>query len=638
MCSRADKAGYPPPLPLKQRRSANSGGSSTGSSVDLELEAGERYSLLGSPYEAAPTPLPDVFSSSIDCHAPRCPIHHSDGHQERFFSESTPPPVPKKRLARAVSLPGGCLHPRCSLPSRHQNYDNPLYMLAPIRDGQPEVEKRESQKPAFQAPPPPRLPLGLLTFDTPDPQLPHFFGSLQDQEQVSSAIQECHLLFLKRIARQLETLPLGWAESAKGIESSQPQEFRLCEGRPSRQIGDAVFYSVHCPQLPGRVFSAKVYRPNSKAAAGALSKPLPPHVNIQQLLVHFPQCPGPERDVSAEDRMSLESPHGGSTEQGESPERTVASLLSDGYAADVERELPRGTLEDFVRDGAALRRAQPQLYERQLGLLLLQVARGLLHLREHGAVCAELQPRDVILAWPGNGNGGGAEGGMEGAGERGAAEGGACGRTEGLEGGVEMEVGTGAGAREGENPGAPVQELWKRWGPPRAALTAFQPQSEREASGDSYEGRLGRLLLLCLHRLPETPVPPPDPRPSGWDPPQGPPSPSPSGLLRLAHLLLDPGSGVRAAEAAGVLQVLLWGPRAELFLQGPPGAPWPALLAGWLSLKRSLLLQELSELALSGAGGRPDREDVLCLQYLSAAEPDAVLKIAALLGLHHTAP
>ncbi|KAG5851330.1 hypothetical protein ANANG_G00092050 [Anguilla anguilla] len=545
------------PTAVSPQRSANSGGSSTGSSADLELEAGERYSLLGSPFEATPTPLPDVFSSSIDCQAPRCPIHHSDGHQERFFSESTPPPVPKKRLARAVSLPG-CLHPQCSLPSRHQNYDNPLYMLAPIRDqSQLEVE-RESQKPAFQAPPPPRLPLGLLTFDTPDPQLPRFFGSLQDQERVSSDIQECHLLFLKRIARQLETLPLGWAESAKGIESFQPQEFRLCEGRPSRKIGDAVFYSVHCPQLPGRVFSAKVYRPNSKAAAGALLKPLPPHVNIQQLLVHFPQCPGPERDVSAEDRMSLESPHGGSTEQGESPERTVASLLSDGYAADVERELPGGTLEDFVRDGAALRRAQPQLYERQLGILLLQVARAC-------CTCASTEPPAQSCSratsyWP------------------------------------------------GPQPGTEREERREGW---RGGREAPQREGPAEEPKDWKVGWRWR-----------GPVPVPVPAGcSGW--------PTCSWTRRA-------GCGRRRPPAC--LQVLLWGPRAELFLQGPPGASWPALLAGWLSLKRSLLLQELSELALSGAEGRPDREDVLCLQYLSAAEPDAVLKIAALLGLHHTAP
>ncbi|KAJ8374408.1 hypothetical protein SKAU_G00049880 [Synaphobranchus kaupii] len=632
MCSRADKQGYPPPLPVKQRRSVYSGGSSTGSSMDLEPE-GEKYSPLGSLHE---TPsFSDVFSTPTDCHAPQCPIHHSAGfscsHQERFFSETTPPPVPKKRLARAVSLPGGCLHPQCSLPSKHLSYDNPLYMLTTIKDSHLDTE-RKCQKPAFDAPPP-LQPLRLLTFDTPDLQLPCFFKSFQDQGEVSLDIQECHRLFLKRIAQQLETLSVGGVDSTNGIESFQAREFQLCKGYQSKRIEGAVCYSVHCPKLPGRVFSAKVYRPNGGGTASALLNPLPPHINIQQLFVHFSQCPETERYANAEnlqagnsaagpqqrEQASLQSPDGGSIEQDRCEGHTVASLLSEGYEVDIERELPRATLEDFVRDGISLHRSQPQLYERQLSLLLLQVAQGLLHLRGHGAACAELQPRDVILAWSGAKGEGEAEGvGVSGRDttEREPAERGACGRAT-------------KGQECGEDLSAPIHKLWKRWGPPRAVISAFQPLSESDTGADSEEFRLGRLLLLCLH-LPESPAPP-DPRPSQWDH-QG--SPFPHGLLELAFRLLDSESGVRMAEAAGILQVLLWGPRVELFPQNQPGT-WPILLGNWLAVKRSLLVQKLSERALS-EDGRPDREDNLCLQYLSLVDPNTVLKIAALLGLQHT--
>ncbi|XP_061096896.1 inactive tyrosine-protein kinase PEAK1 [Conger conger] len=600
MCSRVDRTGYPPPLPVKQRRSVYSGGSSTGSSLDMELEK-EQHSPLGSLREAGTPSFSDVFSTS-DCHAPRCPIHSAgplSGHQERFFSENTPPPVPKKRLARALSLPGGCLHPRCTQPSTLQNYDNHLYMLAPIRDSQPDVE-RETRKPARESPPQ-RQPLCLLTFHTPDQQLPRFFKSLQDQEQVSLDIQQCHLLFLRRTVLRLETRWLAGAESPKGIESLRPHDFLLCEGYRSKEIGDAVFHAVRCPKLPGRVFSAKVYRPGSEGTALAHSKPLPPHINIQQLFVRFPQCTEPEKEEPQSsngpagpqqcDGLFPQRPDGGSTEAGRRP-RTVASLLSEGYGADVERELPQATLEDFVRDGLSLRRSRPQLYERQLGLLLLQLTQALLHLRRHGAGCADLRPSDVTLAWPAT------EGGTEGA---------------------------GAESTEGESLSTPVQKLWERRGPPRAVITALRPRSERDAGADSEEVRLGRLLQRCLH-LPETPVTP-DPGPAARDPP---------GLLQLALLLQEPESGVGTAEAAGILQALLWGPHTELLQEAQPGA-WVSLLGSWLSVKRSLVVQKLSELALSGGDGGPDHEDTLCLQYLSVAEPEAVLKIAALLGLPHTA-
>ncbi|KAJ8277274.1 hypothetical protein GJAV_G00073410 [Gymnothorax javanicus] len=649
MCSRADQASHPPPLPAKQRRSTYSRGSSTGSSMDLEPEGG-KYIPLGALQETETPTFSDVFSESTDCHALRCPIHHNNGHQERFLSEGCPPPVPKKRLTRALSLPGGCAYPQCYLPSKHQNYDNPLYMLTPIRDSQPDTEK-EDQPGGFKTQAP-RQPLGLLNFDTPDHQLPSFFRCFHDQERVSLEIQECHLLFLRRITRQLDTLSLVEAQS--GIESFEPQEFQLCEGYQSKKIGGAVFYPVRCPRLPGRVLSAKVYRPNSGGAVSMFPNPLPPHINIQQLLVHFPRCSEPVRHISVEnlqdassnagpehcERLSLHSPDGGSAElnqqQGAPSEHecdTVVSLMSEGFEVDIERELPQGTLEDFIREGASLQRSRPQAYERWLGILLVQIAQGLLHMRRHGAICTELAPRDVILTWrgikqgvePSQGTGAERESGMlsQRTREREAVGG-------GISGGAIKELESGEGVTE--NLSTPIEILWNRWGPPRAVITAVRPRRDDDQSVDSEEVQFRRLLMLCLN-LPESPVTL-DQKPSTRNQ-QG--TPFPPELLQQVLSLLDPQSGVRLADATLNLQAFLWGPHTE-FLQQTQPTTWPTLLANWLSVKRSLLVQRLSELALTEAEIYPDLEDNLCLQYLSTVEPEHLLKVSALWQLHETAP
>ncbi|KAJ8419060.1 hypothetical protein AAFF_G00005590 [Aldrovandia affinis] len=597
---RADRKGHPPPpLPIKQRRSLYSGGSSLSSSLDLEQE--ETFSPLGFRHRAHT--VSDVFSTPMDCHAPQCPIHQRPGscysHQGRFFSEIIPPPVPKKRLVRALSLPGGCLHPHCSLPSRPLNYDNPLYMLAPIKDLQTDTEGEEPT--VVNESPLPSQPLALLSFDTPDFQLPCFFQNFQDQGQVSLDIQQRLLLFLKSIAQRVQTLALCGPESIKGVESFQPQEFHLCEGYQSKKIGGAVFYPVHCPKLPGRVFSAKAYRPNIGITTLTFSKPLPPHPNIQHLLVHYPQFPWSERYTS-----------------------TVNLQVTNSAAGPQIRKLqyPQSPCDDSTDLHGQLKESPPCNGCTVQSLLseACELAEGLQHLRRHAATCTELQPQNVALAWPGREREGEAEGGemeeTEGADEQGMSD----------RDSVEIEQvkrgGCGEERGEGDNLNTSIQELWKRWGPPRVVITSSQPLSESDRNAPSEELRFGSLLRHCLH-LPENPTLQ-DPRASPYS----------HGLLQLASLLLDPESGVQMADTTGILQALLWGPKADLFQQS---LPEPGLLHSWLAVKRSLLVQKLAELGLSEDGRRPDNEDCLCLQYLSLVDPDRMLKIAALMELHHIA-
>ncbi|XP_023699422.1 inactive tyrosine-protein kinase PEAK1 isoform X2 [Paramormyrops kingsleyae] len=551
---------------------------------------------------------PRDSSAPTDCQADQCPIHH---RHVRFLSENSPPPLPKKRLVRALSLPGGSLSPRCSSRLKGQNYDNLIYMIRPMKNLQIHTEADDN----LPAEGPVQLNLNMLDFNTPDNQLSSFFKNFKNQEEISLHIQQRQLLFLKSVVQRLETLYLK-GESNQGVESLQPGDFMLSGGHACRHIGGTIYYPVVCPKLPARVFAAKAVKSSTETSGLPRPARLPPHVNIEKVFAYFKQCPTPakekklenirqegqenkQEDITTEgvrlsDAQSSVFLSESSTEldrnlpgcpNGES--RTILSLLSEGCDIAVVKQVPWGTLEEFVQDGVSLHRAQPEAYERRLGLLLLQVTQGLQHLRSHGATCTQLHPQSILLVWPE------AEGG--GVGDRAQEEG------RDLRGSIEI--------------------LWGEWGAPRIVLTDSRPLPEADEAQDPEELQLGSLLKHCLH-IPENP--------SAEDA-RGAPgetlgSPYTPGLLQLAASLQE--GKLQMSDAIGVLQVLLWGPR---LLQQNPAEQ--LLIENWLSVRRSLLVLKLAERGLSVDQRALQWEDYLCLQYHSLTSPDTILKSTEVLGL-----
>ncbi|TNN75048.1 hypothetical protein EYF80_014794 [Liparis tanakae] len=125
----------PPALPLKQHRH---------SSVDADRVMLGPDGARRENYE-----WDDVFPEAADCHAARCPVHRRydpSQHQVRFLSDGTPPPVPKKRLSRALSLPGS------NAPRHPQSFD---YTLAPGPDTDIHHAEPGDRRPAGGGPDPP---------------------------------------------------------------------------------------------------------------------------------------------------------------------------------------------------------------------------------------------------------------------------------------------------------------------------------------------------------------------------------------------------------------------------------------------------------------------------------------------------
>lgn len=169
-------------------------------------------------------------------------------HQVRFFSDVTPPPIPKKRLARTVSLPAAeapPLSPLSPLPSQTHSIDSTLSMLVHV------------PKTFFHGAGPPVLSLSQLSFDTPDEQLPRLFRNFEDQKVVFQGIQHRQTLFLQSVAQSIDAaILLQEGAPEKDEQLYLPQDF-LLRGE-SAKVGDMVYYSLCSPKLPGRLLALRV--------------------------------------------------------------------------------------------------------------------------------------------------------------------------------------------------------------------------------------------------------------------------------------------------------------------------------------------------------------------------------------------
>ncbi|XP_036971864.1 protein PEAK3 [Acanthopagrus latus] len=583
--SRAEE--QPPALPVKQHRSR--------ASVESDCVI---LSPVG--FQHQNYAYNDVFPEPTDCHAAQCPIHQRydpSQHQVRFFSDGTPPPVPRKKLARTLSLPGFSAPPQSPLtpfsPRQPHNFDNPLYMLAPIPDTYFHEEMEEFQ--AVTGSPGPLLAFSQLSFDTPDEHLPYLFSSFDDQRAVFQGIQHRHLLFLRSMAQSVDAGILLQGEAAERDASSyQPQDFLLCEGSEPKHIGDAVYYSLHSPKLPGRVLGLRVHKQTDDAAS-AHTKRQPSHVNVQDVIARFQLSRNDSSLTQTQPGcITATAPGGGSSESNNLP--SVQSLLQKGQSVSIERDLPRATLEDFVQYSISLQSTDCLDYDRQVCVLLLQVLTGSLHLYNISASAPELRPLEIFLVWPNTEKK-----------EAGNKQGQDASQKEAMDW-EKME-------RKGK-----ILTLWRTLGSPRVVLT---PQSSALPVPHPFihiKSQIGALIKYCLHSQESL---------TSLDSTQS-KSPYRVGLLHLASLLQSESSGPQMADTVAMFQVLLWGPRVQLFDRR---RPMTTAVHNWLAVKRALLVMKLAERGLVQDQSAVDWEDCMCLKFLSFADPETVVSATSQLWL-----
>ncbi|XP_034752173.1 inactive tyrosine-protein kinase PRAG1-like [Etheostoma cragini] len=691
----------PPPPPPKKLHRGCSKMSGSNMELDRCSQQGSiespTSSLRGQPPASTDNLAADtgIRDARMSCSSPfsRSPVASAPGspHLPSFTSFSNqPPPLPEKKMVnRTVSAPDGAngrpfvrAYPRLPFTGSESNVCQPADVSSrsslpssPV-DPRPIFSSNESLERCHA---PLSRPSRSRTLDEPlkthgrlgvhcrssvtcssSPQLsvpvsssepgsaPNMGSSLQLQtllsnidsrEGVYSKLGGLYAESLRRLALKCEEHFTRSQRNPLRFEESNWSLFRLTSNKPSCNSGDAVYYSAACASDPSNSYAVKICKsPSMDAKQGHLyglsvQQSMPPHFNLQQDCGHFLACvpqsmlPSDEVSLPTTPPSSLPQPSMSAPSQQVERERVVV----------ITSEIPRQTAADFVREWAAFHKSQPEVYERRVCFLLLQLCHGLEHLKEHGVTHRDLCLENLLLVphlrrpsqFP----------------QQTTTDNGPSNSSSGVD-------------SQRHLPRLLISNFAKakRRSSEDAALTSVDPRFKRDharlapeiVSAAQYrkfdEFQTGILIYELLHQANPFEVSPAL-KEQDYRCEELPPIPSVSlysaGLQRLAQLLLqpDPIKRIHIQEAKRILQSLLWGPRKDLMEQQRErqgqgvgfvdGSRHEGLL-NWLDVKRALLMMKFAERSLE-----PERnaelEDWLCCQYFSSAHPLSLCHTAELL-------
>ncbi|NXI96997.1 PRAG1 kinase, partial [Psophia crepitans] len=508
-----------------------------------------------------------------------------------------PPPLPKKQLQRAESLPEQGPSQRCwgdptpwagsvlySIPPSHLRHEERGPSSIPPRDRpswgprKPLTKSQSLGEPvawsSLQKAPSPSP--AELTFGMADAELGQLLQLLESPSGMCGMVLGCQVATLARLSARIQEELLGPEERQQLLQAELAGKrwaaLSVLDREPCCESGDAWYFRVGFVfEQTKLVFAAKV--PKMCCTSLGVQSSLGTHCSIQRLIGcftdHLPQ--------------ELVLP-GSSGEQSQSPSREEPAHLGTYPVLQVliSPEVPYQTLADFVKGSHGLHKTSPGHYERLACLLLLQVCMGLEHLRVQNVGQGDLCPKNLLL--------------------------------------VQCPCPRWSQQAKEASPGLSLPRLlissfFKVKGKQRPC-SASQEQDWTEGlaaplSPVADELNVGVLIYQILHvdislenalgfrsnRLPEIPSL----------------SIYSTGLKHLATLLLhrDPCKRVSIEQARSILQVLLWGPRQELFARSKKTL---TLLRSWVEVKRALLLLKFAENS-AGAVGSPGLEEWLCCQY-----------------------
>nr|XP_008114841.1 PREDICTED: tyrosine-protein kinase SgK223 isoform X1 [Anolis carolinensis] len=427
-------------------------------------------------------------------------------------------------------------------------------------------------------------------------QLHNLLSNIDNKEGVYAKLGGLYAESLRRLVSKCEDCFMRDQKSELHFSENNWSLFKLICNKPCCDSGDAIYYCATCSKDPLSTYAVKICKSqDTKAATSCCSPSVPVHFNIQQDCGHFV--------ASVPSSMLKSAPV---ESQGSSH---VAS--EQDCVVVITREVPQQTAADFVRESRAFHQAKPELYERRVCFLLLQLCNGLEHLKEYSVIHRDLCLENLLLVHCGTRPGG-------------------CNKTK----------------EDKHLPRLIISNFLKAKQKPAATESKGKKNQARLApeivSASQYkkfdEFQTGILIYELLHQ--------PNPfevkahlRGQEYSPDDLPPLPNFSiysrGLQQLAHLLLeaDPIKRIRIGEAKRILQCLLWGPRKDLTdqLLNHEEALRGALY-NWIDMKRALLMMKFAERAVD-TERRIELEDWLCCQYLASADPLSLSKSLKLLQL-----
>ncbi|XP_059227751.1 inactive tyrosine-protein kinase PEAK1 [Mustela nigripes] len=466
------------------------------------------------------------------------------------------------------------------------------------------------------------------------PQRQALYRGLENREEVVGKIRSLHTDALKKLAIKCEDLFMAGQKDQLRFGVDSWSDFRLTSDKPCCEAGDAVYYTASYAKDPLNNYAVKICKSKAKESQQyyhslAVRQSLAVHFNIQQDCGHFlaevpnrllpwddPDAPEEEEDEMEEAEEEVKGETDGKspepcseTEPSQKASQGLISRKQRSHVVVITREVPYLTVADFVRDSLGQHGKSPDLYERQVCLLLLQLCSGLEHLKPYHVTHCDLRLENLLLVHyqPG--------GTSQGLGPAEASPTSSC--------STRLIVSNFSQAKQKSHLVDPeILRDQSRLAPEIITATQYKKCDEFQT---------GILIYEMLH-LPNPFDENPELKEKEYtraDLPRIPlRSPYSRGLQQLASCLLNPNPSERIliSDAKGILQCLLWGPREDLFQTltiSPSPAQRSALLQNWLDIKRTLLMIKFAEKSLDREGG-VSLEDWLCAQYLAFATPDSL--------------
>ncbi|XP_005800741.1 pseudopodium-enriched atypical kinase 1 [Xiphophorus maculatus] len=511
------------------------------------------------------------------------------------------------------------------------------------------------------------------------PHRPALYRGLDSWDEVVGRIRGLHTDTLRKLASKCEDRFMAGQKDHLRFGTDSWSHFRLTTGKPCCEAGDAVYYTASYAKDPLVNYAIKICRSHVKETQQqffhslAVRQSLPVHFNIQQDCGHFLAdvparlLPWEEeeegKDEEEQEEEQRDKNHEGQTRLDTKPTDSEASKAkSDEVPAAgsmnsagqlrsrvvvITREVPFQTVADFVGEGAARHAHNPELYERQVCLLLLQLCCGLEHMKPFHVTHCDLRLENLLLVHcqPGNPwnldmlepNNNSSSGSSNGSGASAATAAAAAAASTCP---ARLIISNFSQAKQKSSLMAANQETLRdqsRLAPEIITATQYRKCDEFQT---------GILIYEMLHRpnpFEETP----DLKEREYTWADLPPLPVRSlysqGLQQLARLLLtvNPSERIQMSEARACLQCLLWGPREDLFqalgcgggagpVSGATASQREATLQNWLDLKRTLMMIKFAERSLDTACS-VSLEDWLCCQYLAFATTDSLGRVVHIL-------
>ncbi|XP_007520017.1 inactive tyrosine-protein kinase PRAG1 [Erinaceus europaeus] len=478
-------------------------------------------------------------------------------------------------------------------------------------------------------------------------QLHSLLSSISSKEGTYAKLGGLYAQSLVRLVAKCEDLFMGGQKKELHFNENNWSLFKLTCNKPCCDSGDAIYYCATCSEDPGNTYAVKICKTPEPKTSSYCSPSVPVHFNIQQDCGHF-VASVPSSMLTSPD--TLKDPPPALPSQLPAQEQDCVVVIT--------REVPHQTASDFVRDSVTSHQCEPEVYERRVCFLLLQLCNGLEHLKEHGIIHRDLCLENLLLVHCIPQTTPGPSAATHCAPVFPATSSASPISTSPVANpsaplptsGTPCPPGTPACQGvppEKHLPRLIISNFLKAKQKPGSTTNLQQKKSQARlapeiVSASQYrkfdEFQTGILIYELLHQ--------PNPfevraqlREQDYRQEDLPPLPTLSlyspGLQQLAHLLLeaDPIKRICIGEAKHVLQCLLWGPRRELVEQ--PGTSEEALcstLHNWIDMKRALMMMKFAEKAVDRRRG-VELEDWLCCQYLASAEPGALLQSLKLLQL-----